>query len=82
MTTFQDYTIEISPPKDDTEIFGAWCPELSLSAFGKTENEAFYNLIENIPLFFEVSDEKKRQQCLRSKKSPLKKRKITIPAFA
>jgi len=57
---FQDYTITISPPKNNKQLWGVWCDELKLSAFGETESEAFYNLIENIPDFLKIKGEKER----------------------
>jgi len=82
MENFQDYTITISPPKDDNQLWGAWCEEIKLSAFGETESEAFYNLIENIPVFFKIKGEKERTSTLRTRHSVPRKKKIKIPAFA
>jgi hypothetical protein len=76
------YTIMISEPENKNQIWGAWCEELKLSAFGETESESFYNLIENIPEYFKVKDEDKRLKLLRSVREGSRQRKITIPAFA
>lgn len=82
MSSSNMYTIEISPPENKRELFGAWCEELKLSAFGETEQEAFYNLIENIPIYFEIQSEEKRSERLREHRPSSRKKKFTIPAFA
>lgn len=79
------YTITIEYPKNDNELFGAWCDELQLSAFGESESEAFYNLIENIPIYFDIQNENQRNKKFVSKResfSSPKKQKFLIPEFA
>ncbi|MEI7511109.1 MAG: hypothetical protein WCJ84_03045 [Candidatus Peregrinibacteria bacterium] len=76
------YTIEISEPENKNELFGAWCEELQLSAFGETENEAFYNLIENIPLYFSVKSEPQRKKFLQKTRPINALKRFVIPAFA
>lgn len=82
MTDFSQYTVEIDAPKNKNELWGAWCKELKLSAFGETESEAFYNLVENIPEYFSIKGEAERTAILRKKTTKTKSRTFTLPAFA
>ncbi len=79
------YTIRLDPPENDNQLWGAWCEELKLSAFGETKNEAFYNMVENIPIYFEIKNEFERSKKLRSfieKEEEKKEEVYCIPAFA
>lgn len=73
MTTFKidmkqsnQYAIVINPPEDKNQLWGAWCEDLELSAFGETKQQAFYNLVQNIPEYFAIQNE-------RSAPSPIEK---------
>ena len=77
------YTIKIYPPENKNQLWGARCEDLKLNASGETESEAFYNLMENIPIYFQIKNEEERHSILTKKKtSPKIERKFEIPAFA
>ena len=77
MSQVHDYTITIIPPESDSQLWGARCEELQLDASGETESEAFYNLVENIPIYFEIKNETQRHQKL-SQKISVRKNKKTL----
>jgi hypothetical protein len=35
------YLIQINPPENKNQLWGAWCEDLALSAFGETKQQAF-----------------------------------------
>lgn len=76
------YTIDVIPPENPKELWGVWCKELKLSAFGETESEAFYNLVENIPEFLKIQKEADRTKTLRNNTKTTQRKRFTIPAFA
>ena len=79
------YTITLEAPENSDELYGAWCEELKLSAFRESESEAFYNLVENIPAYFEVKNEEERTYILRSHiktRLPSRLKEIKISAFS
>ncbi len=79
----KDYTIIIHPPENKNQLWGARCENLKLNASGETEQEAFYNLIENIPYYFEIKNETERHSTLIQKKTERRtKRTFQIPAFS
>ncbi len=77
-----NYTITVYPPETDIQLWSVWCKELELGASGETENEAFYNLVENLPTFFEIKNEIGRTEKLRKHKLAPKQRTFQIPAYA
>jgi predicted RNase H-like HicB family nuclease len=78
-----NYTIKTYPPQNKNELWGVRCEELKLNASGETEQEAFYNLIENIPVYFEIKNETDRHLILsKNKKNKGEARCFQIPAFA
>ena len=76
------YTITMHPPQNTKQLWGARCEELKLNASGKTEGEAFYNLIENIPVYFEIKNEAQRHHLLTKNTSHnYAEKSFQIPAF-
>jgi hypothetical protein len=56
------YLIQINPPENKNQLWGAWCEDLALSAFGETKQQAFYNLVQNIPEYFAIKAERTEEK--------------------
>ncbi len=79
-----NYTIKIHPPEKDNQLWGAWCEELNMMTSGKSEGEAFYNLVINIPEYFKVKAELRQKDKVFDsyKRKSFMPRTFKIPSYA